>query len=458
MVEDAGAESAINRWHRLTNSEMARAAEWRRLGIVLALFHKPGALDAFAHVGDEFSPLPGSTSSAQKHRLSLRARLQQGGQEADPFGHGLVTVPATQEITVWRAIYGTEPITAAQVSSLRQTILQLRLGWFENIALAHLYQKAGRFVEARDSAQAADLSAQQVRFRGNIRIYTTLYGMLGGIILVILSFIRWTHRDENPAEVRTKTTLSTALFPFQPLLLAFIFYLVCHMTLGLTVSFLLRPFYSSLESWSGPALLRLEIILQLGLYIPTFVLPLLMLRSCVPFDPLTGNRMSLRTLLDRLGYHTHNILIEAWTGTSGYLLMTPVLIFGSLISNALFHRFHTPVNPAQFESLAAQFPLDKALVFLIAAAAAPIVEETMFRGLLYTALRARFGIAGGAMLSAAIFAGVHPTLPGGFLPIWVIGVALALVYERRGSLLPGIILHGIYNGLIMWMGFAVFSK
>lgn len=483
-----GAQSAIAGWQRLSGSTMARAAEWRRLGIVLALFHKPGSLEALAHIGDKFGPLSGVTSPGQKRRISLRARLQQSAQEADPFGHGRVTVPAATEMAMWRALYGQESLSAAQIPLLRQTLLQLRLGWFENIALAQLYEKAGRPDEAREAAQAADISVQQVRLQEKIRYYSLTYGFLGGVILGILSFISWTHKGEQPNAFETRTNTAPAQsplhflaitplprqnlpfqdLPFKPLLLTFVFYLVCHMTLGLGLSFLLRPFYSTLNGWTGSALLRLEMLLQLGLYIPTFVLPLLLLRSRLTLDILTGEeispgwmsfeRMSLRTLLKRLGYHTHNILIEGWTGICGYLLMTPVLLLGGLLSQFLFHRFHTPVNPAQFESVAAQFTLDKALVFLLAAVAAPIVEETMFRGLLYSALRARFGVAIGAMLSAAVFAGVHPTLPGGFLPIWVIGVALALVYERRGSLLPGIILHGIHNGLITLMGFAIFSK
>ena len=62
------------------------------------------------------------------------------------------------------------------------------------------------------------------------------------------------------------------------------------------------------------------------------------------------------------------------------------------------------------------------------------------------AARAQMGVPGAVALSAAFFAIVHPTLPGEFLPIWTLGIALALVYEWRQSLLPGIILHGINNG------------
>jgi membrane protease YdiL (CAAX protease family) len=76
----------------------------------------------------------------------------------------------------------------------------------------------------------------------------------------------------------------------------------------------------------------------------------------------------------------------------------------------------------------------------------PCVEELLFRGLLTAAFRRRFGPIRTALLTAALFALAH-VLPRVIPPVFVLGLALALVYERVGSTLPGILVHCMYNGI-----------
>jgi membrane protease YdiL (CAAX protease family) len=79
----------------------------------------------------------------------------------------------------------------------------------------------------------------------------------------------------------------------------------------------------------------------------------------------------------------------------------------------------------------------------------PIGEEIFFRGFLYGALRARLRLPLAVGLSALVFAIVHLPAIFTFLPILALGVLLALLYERTGTLLPGIIVHSINNGIAM---------
>jgi membrane protease YdiL (CAAX protease family) len=76
--------------------------------------------------------------------------------------------------------------------------------------------------------------------------------------------------------------------------------------------------------------------------------------------------------------------------------------------------------------------------------AAPIGEELFFRGLLHTALRGRMGFWVAAVISSAIFALVHAILL--LMPLFfVVGLGLAYLYERRGTLLAPIAAHGGFN-------------
>lgn len=89
-----------------------------------------------------------------------------------------------------------------------------------------------------------------------------------------------------------------------------------------------------------------------------------------------------------------------------------------------------------------------ALTFFAAAIVAPIVEEIFFRGFVYAGLRARWGVAGALLLSAVFFTALHFTLDL-FVPIFILGVFLAWVYEKTGSLYPGILLHASNNAIAL---------
>lgn len=84
---------------------------------------------------------------------------------------------------------------------------------------------------------------------------------------------------------------------------------------------------------------------------------------------------------------------------------------------------------------------------------APIAEETVFRGFLYGWLRRRLTVAPAVVVSAAIFASAHAVLVLA-LPLFVVGIILALLYEYSDSLIPPAIAHGLFNlpGILAILG------
>lgn len=82
-------------------------------------------------------------------------------------------------------------------------------------------------------------------------------------------------------------------------------------------------------------------------------------------------------------------------------------------------------------------------VFLIAVVA-PIIEETLFRGLLFGGLKSYFGIWTAIVISAAIFSALHFELVG-FVPRFALGVGLGYLYIKSGSIYPSIGLHSLNN-------------
>ncbi len=127
-------------------------------------------------------------------------------------------------------------------------------------------------------------------------------------------------------------------------------------------------------------------------------------------------------------------------------LLTPLGLYAShhyLASTSVFLRAYDP--PAAF-----------VVYFLLICVVAPVLEEIVFRGFLYGGLRQLFAPGGAAALSAIAFTGAHLPTPGvGAVLVVVLGFALALLYERTRSIVPGILLHALHNTLIFALMVAV---
>jgi len=80
---------------------------------------------------------------------------------------------------------------------------------------------------------------------------------------------------------------------------------------------------------------------------------------------------------------------------------------------------------------------------------APICEEFLFRGFIFTALREWRGTLPAAVITGVLFGGVHvlsaPALD--LVPLAGLGFGLCLLYRYTGSLYPGIVAHALNNAL-----------
>ncbi len=79
---------------------------------------------------------------------------------------------------------------------------------------------------------------------------------------------------------------------------------------------------------------------------------------------------------------------------------------------------------------------------------APLFEELAFRGLLFAILRRRFRFFPAALISALIFGLAHGYGVVGLISVCWSGVLWAWIYEKTGSLAPGILAHAINNLLV----------
>jgi membrane protease YdiL (CAAX protease family) len=89
-----------------------------------------------------------------------------------------------------------------------------------------------------------------------------------------------------------------------------------------------------------------------------------------------------------------------------------------------------------------------AVMFLVCVMA-PVAEEFLFRGLLFTSLRASTGLWPAAIITGIVFGAIHVgSSPVGFLvPLAVLGLGLCLIYAWTRSLYPCIALHAVNNAI-----------
>jgi len=88
-------------------------------------------------------------------------------------------------------------------------------------------------------------------------------------------------------------------------------------------------------------------------------------------------------------------------------------------------------------------------LMILAVSVVPVAEEVFFRGMLYNALRQRLHPVVAALLQALVFGLAHPFGLAFAAIITFVGLALAVVYEWRKTLLAPVLLHAMINAVAM---------
>jgi membrane protease YdiL (CAAX protease family) len=128
------------------------------------------------------------------------------------------------------------------------------------------------------------------------------------------------------------------------------------------------------------------------------------------------------------------------------LLSTPVALGANQLSAELITLFnHTPEQQTVVKVLEqTESPMRRAIFALAAILMAPLVEETIFRGILYPMLKYRGYPRLAIWGTSLFFAAVHLNLLT-FLPLFLFALVLIWIYERTDTLLAPITAHAFFN-------------
>jgi membrane protease YdiL (CAAX protease family) len=127
------------------------------------------------------------------------------------------------------------------------------------------------------------------------------------------------------------------------------------------------------------------------------------------------------------------------------LVVAPVLACAYLVSLWVPYE-HPIVDLLQAERSVVAL----AIVAVSAVIVAPVAEELFFRRVLQGWLEKRLPRADGGQaigLAAAAFALAHAGQGLAFLPLYPLAIVLGFLVRRTGSLLPAILLHGMFNAV-----------
>lgn len=338
--------------------------------------------------------------------------------------------------------YGEDDWSAPGIDASQREFLEEQLGWYGNLALSPK--------QAPDDAQREALMVEARMlvfslFSGLFIMLLVGFAGLGGFILfAALALSGKLHRRLIAGAPHGGVYAETfALW------------------MGLFLAFTI-----------GAGYLTSEIDFGAAQFIPTLVA---MFGSLIALAWPVLRGVPWRVVRRDIGWRSdQNFIVEMLAGAAGWVSTLPLLMIGvmmlfflALLQQLLFGGGGAagqqgPSHPI-VEWLADSDWRGRLQLFVMACIAAPIVEETMFRGVLYRQLRdATFrwsvgtSIVVAALINSFVFAVIHPQ---GWLAVpalMSLAIGFSLLREWRGSLLASMTAHGINNAMATSVFFIFF--
>jgi len=323
---------------------------------------------------------------------------------------------------------------ATAISAEDAKFLKANLDWYGELMISTVSPDPG-FEGALEKSQLL-LMASLFTFG-----FIVLIAGLGGFVWLVIVAVRWKANTlANP--LRQPSILQESL----PWIFAGWFIAVILIAVAVAL------FGSRAERLSG----GLALFIQMGaMFLPLIALAL----------PMHSGKSWHQIRLD-IGLHCgRGFWHEFFYGLTVYGTAIPIVIVGAVFALLLSLIFPQELAQASHpiqKALAEGDTSQRVLLLFIAAVAAPIVEEIMFRGVLFVHLRdlsRRWGrflsFLFSALGSSLIFAAIHPQ---GIIFIPILGalaVAFCLAREMRGSLISCMVAHGINNALVVGLNIAM---
>ncbi len=305
------------------------------------------------------------------------------------------------------------------VESLRPTVSPLLMRLVE----AHLYERAGESQKAQ--AIRSELASSALP---RMVMLGVLIIIGGGLLFVGLGVLASYILLGKGSTLPMRPYAEASPFALDPLLWSLVAFLL------LVVS--------------GVGGLLNEILSALGMEVPSPYLLTQLTAVAISLGILYSFNHRLEGIGSVQWFPPSSAIRQIGVSLAGYSAFIPLAVVSLcclILANPALPSEQT--NPVLEEPPAST--MDFLVIFLMAVVLAPIVEEFLFRGVLFQVLWQRTGrVWLSAVLSGFLFAIIHPQFLAGIGPVFLLGVILAIVYAHTRSLLPCILMHAYNNGFI----------
>ena len=322
-----------------------------------------------------------------------------------------------QDLATLGDIYSTR-----QVDPDARDLLLARHGWFAELALVH-------------DRPAGDPQRQRVigtALRTAYALVGVTIGMFvvggAGLVLFIVAMVLL---------VQGKLTFRYRPPPHDRRIMPYLETAAVFLALMLFLSLILMPVLMMLE-------------LPLG-----WLLPVLLAMTL--FWPLL-RRVDWASFRRAMGWQRgRGIWREIGAGIVGYVACLPIVALGFAGTLLLTQLLGTQMHHPATEEVAMGTWQAILMVLMLGVVWAPLVEESLFRGVFYHYMRSSWGILASALITGLVFAAIHPQGIVGLPALTAVGVAMALLREWRGSLVGPIAAHALHNLVLILMVLLLFA-
>ena len=127
------------------------------------------------------------------------------------------------------------------------------------------------------------------------------------------------------------------------------------------------------------------------------------------------------------------------------IIIWPILMLVSLVSKTILYEYSEQeiVRNIRISNNSTEL----LSVFIMIVIIAPIIEEIIFRGLIYRVFKGLLGPFFGAFISSILFSFVHLNLLS-FPYLFIFGIILCLYCEKEKTIITPILMHSILNGIM----------
>ena len=346
-------------------------------------------------------------------------------------------------------LYHGGEIPLSEASTLKTCFVNdLPKGWYVDTTLSHLYAQSGQKKALAELDQQVDHCSMVLVLK---LVALSLFGLLAVLIGIVtifvqLLFVARNQKNSNgEADAGRQLVQAPADYGTKTVIAVFVAWLSTELAIGLIAQFLMKSTGHagglSTNSTSAPVVVLASAAMAL-LYLVSNA-PGMLYAYLFALKPHGISFLEGLKVRFRVGKTGPFKLILS--GLMTWFVAVPLVIAAYAIAVKFGSQGSSnPVIGLVMDAAHTGNVLAFFFFYMTLGVFAPICEETLFRGFLYSSLRRKMGIFPSVVISSALFAVLHLDV-GGLLPLFTLGCLFALIFEKTKSIVPSMITHGLWN-------------